>query len=288
MTAESFEEYCERVNKIMKQEDRRILLIVDNVSSHKNEKQFDNVELLFLPPNTTSIMQPIDQGVVLSFKSNYRKRVVERDFMEKTSREQLPQISMADAIKWMSESWAEVQATVIRNCWKKSGLWVEEESRMDSHEERQHQFVNHIPIVAEDCVFDWILEEEETDLQQEENDYTIERCLDRAFESVVGSSSSYCGADVNVLLTQLEDLETFLFFYVRELVYADSLLIDVLSRLECFSPVSNDVPFPSSPGSEVALANTVAIKRFLVYRYGFNTAFNLRLSEIRSFLCEEE
>ncbi|KAL0209586.1 hypothetical protein RCL1_008424 [Eukaryota sp. TZLM3-RCL] len=80
MTAELFEEYCDSVNKKMQRENRKILLIIDNVSSHKIDKHFDNVELLFLPPNTTSIMQPIDQGIVLSFKSHYRKKVVERDF----------------------------------------------------------------------------------------------------------------------------------------------------------------------------------------------------------------
>ncbi|KAL0217156.1 hypothetical protein RCL1_007639 [Eukaryota sp. TZLM3-RCL] len=235
-------------------------------------------------------MQPIDQGIVLSFKSHYRKKVVERDFMEKTSMDEIAQVSMVDAIAWMSESWIEVQEKVITNCWKKSGLFIEEISRTgtnNDYQERRHHSDNCFPIVAEDCVFDCITEEEERDLKQEENDYTIERCLDRAFENVVGSSSPYLGTDVSVL-TQFQDLETFVFFNLRELMYTDSLLIDVLTRLEGSCNDSDIVLSPFSLSSESALSNAISIKQFLVYRYGFNDAFNLHLSQIRAFLCKDE
>ncbi|GFV08471.1 tigger transposable element-derived protein 1 [Trichonephila clavipes] len=42
--------------------DFKVLLIVDNAASHP-ELEHPNVQLVFLPPNTTSLIQPLDQGI---------------------------------------------------------------------------------------------------------------------------------------------------------------------------------------------------------------------------------
>ncbi|GFU68287.1 tigger transposable element-derived protein 1 [Trichonephila clavipes] len=42
--------------------DFKVLLIVDNAASH-SELEHPNVQLVFLPPNTTSLIQPLDQGI---------------------------------------------------------------------------------------------------------------------------------------------------------------------------------------------------------------------------------
>ena len=61
MTWEIFNEWLVDFNKDMKKKKRKILLILDNVSSHKPIKM-SNIELMFLPKNTTSIAQPLDLG----------------------------------------------------------------------------------------------------------------------------------------------------------------------------------------------------------------------------------
>ena len=54
-----------------------IILLIDNCSAHPNINEFlTNIKLVFLPPNTTSILQPMDSGVILNFKDNYRKLLV--------------------------------------------------------------------------------------------------------------------------------------------------------------------------------------------------------------------
>ena len=46
-----------------------VLLLLDNCPSHITEGlTLSNTEVLFLPPNTTSTLQPIDAGVIMSFK----------------------------------------------------------------------------------------------------------------------------------------------------------------------------------------------------------------------------
>jgi hypothetical protein len=53
---------------------QRILLLIDNCSSHKIENLIlSYVDVYFLPPNTTSKLQPLDAGIIMAFKKHYRR-----------------------------------------------------------------------------------------------------------------------------------------------------------------------------------------------------------------------
>ena len=41
--------------------------------------ELSNMTLVFLPPNVTSVVQPLNQGIIASFKVQYKKRVLRRD-----------------------------------------------------------------------------------------------------------------------------------------------------------------------------------------------------------------
>ncbi|XP_064474541.1 tigger transposable element-derived protein 4-like [Ornithodoros turicata] len=73
MTSVIFNEWLAVVNKQMRWEGRRILIIVDNAPSHIMTKNLPNVEVKFLPPNLTSAVQPLDQGIIQTVKLHYRK-----------------------------------------------------------------------------------------------------------------------------------------------------------------------------------------------------------------------
>ena len=51
---------------------QKVLLFVDNATSH-SIVQLCNVKLKYLPANTTSILQPLDQGIILAMKQKYLK-----------------------------------------------------------------------------------------------------------------------------------------------------------------------------------------------------------------------
>lgn len=59
-------------------------MIFDNCSCHfpnVNINQYihlTNTKLIYLPPNTTSKLQPLDAGIIASFKSNYKEKLSER------------------------------------------------------------------------------------------------------------------------------------------------------------------------------------------------------------------
>ena len=65
-----FQSWIKLVNQQMRNQRRNILLLVDNVSSHYLEEDdiLSNIKLHYLPPNTTAHLQPIDQGIIYSFK----------------------------------------------------------------------------------------------------------------------------------------------------------------------------------------------------------------------------
>jgi hypothetical protein len=60
--------YCERINVPFK-----ILLLLDNAPGHPPSIADidEKINVMFLPPNTKSLIQPMDQGVIATFKSCY-------------------------------------------------------------------------------------------------------------------------------------------------------------------------------------------------------------------------
>ena len=58
-----FSHYLSRLDSMMRKENRKIILLADNATSHKTEEiiaKLTNVRVNFLPPNTISALQPLD------------------------------------------------------------------------------------------------------------------------------------------------------------------------------------------------------------------------------------
>ena len=62
MTAEIFTDWIREFNREMCKKKRKVILLVDNCSAHPKESAdcLNNVWLEFLPPGTTSVIQPCD------------------------------------------------------------------------------------------------------------------------------------------------------------------------------------------------------------------------------------
>ena len=78
MTAQIFREWLLKIDKIFLKQGRKILLFVDNFSGHNFEGTLTNVKLVYFPANCTSILQPLDQGIIASFKVGYRTLIIRR------------------------------------------------------------------------------------------------------------------------------------------------------------------------------------------------------------------
>ncbi len=57
-----FTKILHKLNKRMADQGRHVLLFVNNCSAHTVTNDYSNIKIIFLPPNTTSRLQPMDQG----------------------------------------------------------------------------------------------------------------------------------------------------------------------------------------------------------------------------------
>ncbi|XP_076944819.1 CENP-B homolog protein 2-like [Bidens hawaiensis] len=116
MTGVLFEEYVRQLDK--KMVGRKILLIVDNCPTHpKIIEGLRNVELFFLPPNTTSKIQPCD---IRAFKMHYRRRFY-RSLLKgyKLGVPNPAKINVLDAMNLAISAWTmDVRANTIANCFR--------------------------------------------------------------------------------------------------------------------------------------------------------------------------
>ena len=76
---------------------------------------------MMLPPNMTSHLQPLDAGIIRSFKSNYRKLIAFK-FIRQVEFGDTPSVDIKEAIKFTHESWDSVTQTTIQNCWRHTGI----------------------------------------------------------------------------------------------------------------------------------------------------------------------
>jgi len=130
-------------NRRMKSENRKILMFVDNFSGHsphKNEVPYvlSNIKLHYFPANCTSVIHPMDQGIINAFKIRYRTHIVKRriEQIEYGGDEGDVNITVLDAIRFVSAAWDATSRATITNCFRKAGFCfnnaVEEIEELDS------------------------------------------------------------------------------------------------------------------------------------------------------------
>ena len=78
MDSQIFEEQVRKLDRTFRMEGRKIALLVDNCPAHPFVSDLTNVQLIFLPANTTSVLQKMGQGVIRNLKVHYRGTVVRR------------------------------------------------------------------------------------------------------------------------------------------------------------------------------------------------------------------
>ena len=116
----------------------------DNASSH-GDCQLSKVILKFLPANTTSHLQPLDQGILRAFKARYKKHLL-RSLLSKIERfesvsELCKEITLVDAINWIAKAWSEKASLTLTKCFKTTGPSCDRRTRRWLRRWRRHSAV---------------------------------------------------------------------------------------------------------------------------------------------------
>ena len=138
MDSDIFTRWLKELDRTMIVEGRKITMIVDNCPAHPHVEGPQAVELIFFPPNTTSKLQPMDQGVIRSLKAKYRSAVVKLYINRIESGQELPKISILDAMKFLVQAWNRVTKDTVQNCFKSAG--ISKDSQADAVEEIDDPF----------------------------------------------------------------------------------------------------------------------------------------------------
>jgi hypothetical protein len=131
MTGLICKEYLQWLNNKMKSEGRKVLLLMDNFSGHELAVQLvgglqglSHVRIVWLPLNTTFAWQPMDQGIIASFKLQYRRQWIVYMLREyEAGKNPQKTVNLLKAIQWTRTAWeTSVTQECIKRCWWKSTL----------------------------------------------------------------------------------------------------------------------------------------------------------------------
>ncbi|GFV26021.1 tigger transposable element-derived protein 7 [Trichonephila clavipes] len=112
------DQFVPAVKKFNKENDlpQRAILLIDNAPSHPGTEELSSGEIkaIFLPPNVTPLLQPMDQGVLQKLKQIYRKQflrtLIEDDTVSLVAK--IKQTNMKDVVYWSAESWENLVQTI--------------------------------------------------------------------------------------------------------------------------------------------------------------------------------
>jgi hypothetical protein len=76
---------------------------------------------VFLPSNAISVLQPMDMGIIKSFKGYFRRFLV-LQFIDRREQGLHDNVSLLDTIRLIKDIWDTVTPETVLNCFRKSGL----------------------------------------------------------------------------------------------------------------------------------------------------------------------
>jgi|AKYZ01.1.fsa_nt_gi Tc5 transposase DNA-binding domain./DDE superfamily endonuclease./CENP-B N-terminal DNA-binding domain. len=133
MTRELFsewfhEEFVPSVKKFLNKQNlsQKALLVLDNCPGHPDEDELKSkdglIKVMFLPPNVTPLLQPMDQNIIQTVKVHYKKSLLYSVISkEKSIIQSLKETNVKDVVYNLARAWESVSTKVLVSAWGK--LW---------------------------------------------------------------------------------------------------------------------------------------------------------------------
>jgi hypothetical protein len=133
MTTDIFSSFLRSLDASKGAQNRNILLFVDKCAAHPKDTSFlRNVQVIRYPANCTSVLQPLDLGVIKCYKQLYRKRLVQTAVcLMDAGKDTKKKINVLEALHYTVAALQQVTQQTIENCFRKAG-YMQGQSSGDS------------------------------------------------------------------------------------------------------------------------------------------------------------
>jgi DDE superfamily endonuclease len=146
MTGIVFERWLKAFD--LKMVGRKVILLMDNAPSHiVDTVNLRNTTIHFLPPNTTSRIQPMDAGIIMSFKRHYRSQFVKWLLNRYESGINENKMDVLTAIQFSVNAWNDVSSTTIFNCFRHTNILPT--TMETNNNEEEELFIGHNELMNE-------------------------------------------------------------------------------------------------------------------------------------------
>ena len=122
MSSELFQEWFRELDRKFGVEKRKIAMIIDNCKAHPHVENLGWAKLIFLRPKRTSVMQPMDQGIIRSLKAKYRSLAVKKVISALEEKKALPKFSVLSTMLMLQKEWDDIPNSTFTNCFRKAGI----------------------------------------------------------------------------------------------------------------------------------------------------------------------
>ena len=109
-----------------KQGGEKFVLLLDNAPYHPPIEKLNSINpqfrVKYLPPNVSSLIQPMDQGVIQSMKRHYKKYFLRRLILQDNSEDGMKRFfkswTLYDTVTAVVEAWKDVSQNTLKSSWK--------------------------------------------------------------------------------------------------------------------------------------------------------------------------
>lgn len=218
------ENFVPEVRKFLKGKKLPIkaLLVLDNAPGHgPNDvlaSRDGNIKSMFLPPNCTPLLQPMDQNIIQMVKTQYKKKILLNAIgREHDISQALKELNLKDVVFGVAEAWDSVPARAIKSSWKK--LWPSNFKTQEPWEPEDdvplRELINTAARVNKNSDIDandieeWFKGDEEfepvrtdndivMEVQETQEDHEDEDCIMVPQQNLVKSEEALSGIDVSI------------------------------------------------------------------------------------------
>lgn len=134
----------------------KAVLLIDNAPSHPSTSVLKSTDgkffAMFLPPNVTALIQPMDQGVIASMKRQYRTKLLMTKIEEGCDLKQFwKEYTILDSIYDIASAWESVKQLTLIKSWRKIFPKIEEqvELNVENHDKGEEDVDTPTATLAE-------------------------------------------------------------------------------------------------------------------------------------------